>query len=106
MDNVATRVLRKAEMEKELQQLLSAEAGIRSDSYLLTFYFPMENLKRSDAEKHLKSNILDCLRKDEKITGMGKLIRRLLKQSLPNSETSMIWEEDWRFSWSSTQAKM
>jgi hypothetical protein len=28
MDNVATRVLRKAEMEKELQQLLSAEAGI------------------------------------------------------------------------------
>ncbi|WP_214078829.1 MULTISPECIES: hypothetical protein [unclassified Mesotoga] len=82
MDNVATRVLRKAEMEKELQQLLSAEAGIKSDSYLLTFYFPMENLKRSDAEKHLKSNILDCLRKDEKITGMGKIHQKVVEAVL------------------------
>jgi hypothetical protein len=82
MDNFKPRVLRRAEMEKELEKLLNVEAEIRSDSYLLTFYFPMENMTRADAERHVKSFILEHLRKDEKLSGMGKINQRIVEAVL------------------------
>ncbi|PIJ60802.1 hypothetical protein [Mesotoga sp. H07.pep.5.3] len=82
MDDFKPRVLRRAEMEKELEKLLNVEAEIRSDSYLLTFYFPMENMTRADAERHVKSFILEHLRKDEKLSGMGKINQRIVEAVL------------------------
>lgn len=73
MDKVTPRILQKAHIENELEKLMGVETEIKSDSYLLSFYFPLENLNRSDAERHVKSFVLEKLRSDEKLGGIGKL---------------------------------
>jgi len=64
-------------MEKELQRLLGVETEIKSDSYLLSLYFPLENIGRIDAEKHVRSLILEAMRSDEKLAGLGKLHQKI-----------------------------
>jgi len=77
MEKLTPQTLRKAQMEKELQRLLGVETEIKSDSYLLSLYFPLENIGRIDAEKHVRSLILEAMRSDEKLAGLGKLHQKI-----------------------------
>jgi hypothetical protein len=77
MEKLTPHTLRKAQMEKELQRLLGVETEIKSDSYLLSLYFPLENIGRIEAEKHVRSLILETMRSDEKLAGLGKLHQKI-----------------------------
>jgi hypothetical protein len=79
MEKLTPQTLRKAQMEKELQRLLGVETEIKSDSYLLSLYFPLENIGRIDAEKHVRSLILETMRSDEKLAGLGKLHQKIVE---------------------------
>ncbi|SSC12091.1 conserved protein of unknown function [Mesotoga infera] len=77
MEKLTPHTLRKAQMEKELQRLLGVETEIKSDSYLLSLYFPLESIGRIEAEKHVRSLILETMRSDEKLAGLGKLHQKI-----------------------------
>ena len=80
--NNTPRILQKAQMERELERLLNSETEIRSDTYLLSLYFPMESLSRIDAEKHVKSYLLEALKSDERLLGPGKLHQKIVESVL------------------------